>query len=310
MLMIGPLHGQTGAAVKAAREVIEAIGKKGGREGLEEVAHLGGERAVREVMERAYAEGGEELVNQLVRHSDTYGAGILHGARRSPARFAEAFEQVPEELKSAAVHAIQREPELMAGLIMRHGDHALLAGARHPGVGPRALSAFGDDAAELLPKLTTDQVIRLNRLAPEIANAAPARKAELLDLIGQAPKRVLDLLEEHPKVLLTGAGLSAFLLAKDQILGGDEIIIGPDGVPRVVSKPGVAGRAMETGRETLNDFRRPIGYLLGVVGLGLAGWVGARIWRTILLSRIKIRAVEKEAREQARSVGPTEHSDR
>ena len=145
-----------------------------------------------------------------------------------------------------------------------------------------------------MSRVTTDQAVQLARLAPQIAKVPEPDRQRLMELIARAPGRVLDLLETHPKVLATSAALAGFLAAKDQLLGTDEIEIGPDGKPRVARKPGLVGTLTR-------EFHRPLSGIVGLVGLAIAVWAAIKLWATYRVSRAKVTAAEKRA-----GSGPTE----
>ncbi len=231
--------GQGTMLIKGAAALVQQLGIRGGAGAAQEIATLGGQRGVQQILENAAKEGGNQLADKLTRYSLNYGPAILRGAKDTPQIFVSAFEKLPEQLRVGALQEIRRQPEEMQKLILQYGDTVLVAGARHPSVGPEVLSKIGGESAEFLVRQPTDQVIRVARLADDVAKAPAAERKALLSMIQQAPEKTLHLLEANPNILRTGAALTAFLLAKDQILGSSDIIIGPDGKPIVVRKPGV-----------------------------------------------------------------------
>jgi len=155
----------------------------------------------------------------------------------------------------------------MARLTGEFGETALEIGARHPSVGPSVLSKIGRESSEFLITHPTDQVIRVSRFSDDIAKATSAQRHDLIELISRAPEKTLNLLETHPNILKTSAALGAFLAAKDQILGTKEVIIGPDGKPVTVGKPGALGTLMEA---VENVIKFPLAILSVVAGLVIA----------------------------------------
>jgi len=259
--------GQAGLAVRAARSLIEQIGLRGGKSASEEVVRLGGEKAVQEVLEKAAKEGGEELVERTARYSVEYGPVVLRGAKESPLHFISALDKLPPTLRIGAIQELRREPELMLRLVADYGETAFEVAARHPSVGPSVLSKIGRESSEFLVTHPTDQVIRVARLSEDIARASPAQRRDLMYLIGKAPEKTLNLLETHPNVLKTGATLAALLMVKDQILGTEEIVIGPDGMPVKIGKASLLeGIVKEIG----NIIKNPLAILAAVAGLVIA----------------------------------------
>jgi hypothetical protein len=259
--------GQGALAIRSARSLVEQIGVRGGKTASEEVVRLGGEKAVQEVLEKAAKEGGEVLVEKTARYSVEYGPIVLRGAKDSPLRFISAFEKLSPSLRTGAVQGMRREPELMTRLIGEYGETALEVAARHPGAGPSVLSKIGRESSEFLVSHPTDHVIRVARLSDDIAKASPAQRRDLMLLISRAPEKTLNLLETHPKVLMTGAALTAFLAAKDQILGTEEIVIGPDGKPVTIGKTSaLRGVVKELG----NIVKDPLAIFAAVAGVIIA----------------------------------------
>jgi hypothetical protein len=263
--------GQGALAIRTARSLVEQIGVRGGKTASEEVVRLGGEKAVQEVLEKAAKEGGDVLVEKTARYTVEYGPVVLRGAKDSPLHFISAFERLPPTLRTGAIQEMRREPELMTRLIGEHGEKALEVAARHPSVGPRVLSKVGRESSEFLVSQPTDHVIRVARISDDIAKASPAQRRDLMHLISRAPEKTLNLLETHPKVLMTSAALTAFLAAKDQILGTEEIVIGPDGKPVTVGKTSaLRGVIKELGnivKDPLAIFAAVAGFIIVLVAL-------------------------------------------
>ena len=260
-------YGQAAVAGKVVRELVEQIGIRGGKSASEELVRLGGEKTVQEVLEKAAKEGGEALVEKTARYSVEYGPIVLRGAKESPLKFISAFEKLPPNLRTGAIQEMRRETELMARLAGDYGETALEIGARHPGVGPTVLSKIGRESSEFLVTHPTDQVIRVSRFADDIARATPAQRSDLMALISRAPEKILNHLETHPNVLKTSATLGAFLVAKDQLLGTKEVIIGPDGKPVTFGKVGALGALGET---VENVLKSPLAIFSAVAGLVIA----------------------------------------
>ena len=131
----------------------------------------------------------------------------------------------------------------------------------------------------------TDQVIRLARLADDIGKAPPAERKALLSMIQQAPEKIFNILETHPNILKTGAILTGFLMSKDQILGSQEVIIGPDGKPMMRRKPGIIEILME---QVTGILKIPLIIIAAVVGLILALGSLPYIWQLLRFGKPKL----------------------
>jgi hypothetical protein len=275
-----------------AIDLVEQVAKKGGREAAEEIARIGGERAAEELLERAAKEGGQELAEKLAREATEHGVVILRGAKESPARFVKAFEELAPNMRAGALQAVSREPELMSGLVSQFGREALEIGAKHPGVGSSLMKTFGREGVEVVQKLSRDEAIQMARLSKEIAAVPAVQRSQLFELLAKAPGKVTDLLEKNPKVLMTAAGLTAFLASKDQILGPKPVIVDPDGT--IHPAPGLVEKVLE-------KFKQPLSAVIGVMGVAIAGLAGIKLWATYRISRIKVTSAARQFRAEGRN---------
>jgi hypothetical protein len=290
-------NAQAGWVAKMAGDLAEALIRKGGQQGAKELTELGGETLAREALEKAAQEGGEKLAQRVADLALEHGAALLKVAKQSPSKFVSVFDELTPAMQKAAAQAITREPDRMARLFSTVGKQALKAAALHPGVGSQVVEALGPEGAEALGRVRTDQAIQLGRLAPKIAGVAEPQRRTLMEMIEQAPERIMDLLEKHPKVLLTGAGLASFIAAKEQILGGAEIITDRNGVVRVVEKPGFLQR---TWRQTTETFKTPLSSFLCIAGLIALAWGGIKVWAAVRLEKAKVRIKEAQMSQEAR----------
>lgn len=174
---------------------------------------------MRELIERAVREGGERLVERVVQYGSHYGPSALVAIEPSPSQMIRALDRLPPDLIQPAIRAAARDPGLISRLVSAYGDGALEVMARQPGVGSALVEKLGEDGIRMSNYLTTDQAVRLARHASEIAAFPSAQRNQLLDAMAKAPAQVLDFLEAHPKALLTAGGVSAFIAAKENILG-------------------------------------------------------------------------------------------
>ena len=259
---------------QAIRELATIVAEQLGRKEAGELAKFGGDAAVRQLFERAVQEGGEATARQLAKYAEEYGVAALRAAEFAPGRMVPALNSVGGELVRPAIYAAAREPAVITKLVTDFGDDALRLAARHPGVGPKIATTLGREGIETGLKLPTNEAVRFARYADDIA-ASPvprATKNKLLDAMAKAPKRILDEIEKHPKVLMTAAGCATLImLAHDQ--KGD--LFGSPGDESTPPRPGFIERLFKVGFEA---FKAPISVVMVIVGIGLAGWFGAKIW--------------------------------
>ena len=252
--------------LRGAAQLVKILVDRGGTKAASEISTLGGEKIVQEVFDKAAKEGGEQLAGKLERYSLEFGPSVLRGAKESPSKFVAALETLPESLRAGAIQGVSREPELMATLTQKYGSIALESAAKHPGVGPTVLRKLGAESSEFLGSQSTDQIVRVARLSDGIAMAPPVERKALLAMIRQAPEKTLNLLEINPNVLKTAAVLTAFLASKDQILGATDVVIGPDGRPVVLRKPGIVEKLSEA---ALGLFEKPLTIVAFFFGIAL-----------------------------------------
>lgn len=247
LMFVGPPRiamGQVSQATEAAaKELITVMLREGGQEVASELTELGGQAAVDALLQRAAREGGETLVERVTQYGGHYGPSALKTIELSPSQMVRALDRIPPDLILPAIQAAAREPQLLSQLVSAYGEQVLEVAARQPGVGADLIENLGKDGIRLGNLLTTDQAVMLARHADDIAALPMAQRSQLMDAMMKAPARVLDYLEMHPKVLLTAGGVSAFIAAKDNILGNAIRPIGrqasPQGlVERVITRLG------------------------------------------------------------------------
>ncbi|MEI6394529.1 MAG: hypothetical protein WCT12_25910 [Verrucomicrobiota bacterium] len=299
---------QLGWVAKAARQLVEGVAAKGGQQAAKELAEMGGDVFAREALEKAAQEGGEKLAQKLVSQTIEYGPALLKVSKSSPSQFISAFEELTPAMQKAAAQAMTREPDLMAQLFSNVGRDALTAAGKHPGVGTKVMETLGREGAETLGKITTDQAIQLSRLAPQLAKVAEPERRTLMEMIGKAPGKTLDLLEMNPKVMLTGAGVGLLIANREQIFGGAEIATDKDGVVRIVKKPGFIERMWG---QTTETFSAPLGALIWIAASIVLGWGAIKLWAVFRIEQSKVRInaahlaqEDKRAREQVGSTQP------
>lgn len=287
-----PLEASIGLGRKAAQEVVEHLVRTGGSKAAREIAEFGGEQAVREVLRRAAQEGGEAMARQTALLVRTHGVSALRAVRNSPALMVRNLNALPESMVGRAIAAINHHPAAMQSLVARYGDDALRVAARHPGVGQNVAETLGREGISTALRLQTPQAIQLNRLAPAIREVPANQRGQVLEMIGRAPERILGLLERHPKVLYTSAGVGVLLAYKENLVGGDELVQNPDGTWEVVQKSGMVGRTASNLFDMTAVHYGLIG-LFSLLGVFLAGKATISLVAQWRLARIRERNLEK-----------------
>jgi hypothetical protein len=209
----------------------EAVARFGGR-GTRELAELGGREAAEKLLARVSAAGGERLARRTVSLVRELGPEGLRGPADGARDHDRALDALPAGMRGSAVEAVNRAPDQMVPLVRRHGESALRAAARHPGAGPKLLETFPARGAALADRLSTDQVIGLLRHREAIRRLPAGDRNRLLDAVARTPGRIVDYLERHPRVLYTGAGLTAVLNLGNRAMRPDGAVREPDGTTR------------------------------------------------------------------------------
>lgn len=278
-------QGQAAVIRKPAQEVIEALGRylgrTGGRDIAEELVQLGGETAVRRIAERAVREGGDDALNALIRVTRTHGRDAIRAADNAVdiPRLLRAVDDLPEGMSGQAIRRLAdgAEGRILAEAVERFGSRALRAEVRHPGIGGNLVRHFGDDGAELATRTSRDQAITISRHADDIAKLPETQRAGVLRMLREDTDRATAFIgrfvEKNPgKILFTAASTTIILANAEKVLGGGEIVIGPDGEPIFVPKPGWFERQV-------NSAMRPVFVVvLPIFAIGLAGWLSIKLW--------------------------------
>jgi hypothetical protein len=255
------------------------LSREGGEEAATKISQEVGETMVERVAVKVTSEGGEQSLESVSVLVAKHGPDIMRALDNSPSvtPLIKALDELPADQipKAAARLAAGPQGKELAETTIRYGSKTLSAEVAHPGVGGYFVKALGTDGASLCEKLTTDQAIALGRHVDDIAALPPSQRSELLKLAATQTDRFVQFIgrfvEQNPgKVLFTAAGTGVVLSEAERILGGDEIVLGPDGVPMVITKPGVVGRAGQAVTETVIA---PVGEGISWLSRGLAAVV-------------------------------------
>lgn len=280
----------------AVKEIVEVLGKQGGKAATKELAELGGEIAVRETLEAVAKETGEQGVKEVVELCGKYGLDAVRAARCSPGRTAKMVGGIAEELRPAALKALARKEdiEVLTRIPSELAQSGLEAAARHPGVGAQVVDHLGTQGATLTNRLTTDEIIKVARQMTEIERLDPVSKRSLTDAIVKSPKQILDYLETHPRILASSTGITILLANKEAIFGGKgDVQYDKDGNPQYIPKPGLLERSV------IQPLMR---YIVPIVACILAMWGGGRVywgWKTRRLKYEMAKSKSTTQRDQS-----------
>lgn len=297
---------QTTVLREGAERLLQAtarfFGKAGAREIGEELAEYGGETFVRSMAQRLLREGGEEALEKVVALTAQYGPDVLRAFDNSPSptTLLRALDEVPSDQVGPAIRRLSagRPGQSLATLVQSHGADALRIEIAHPGVGVRLVQNLGDDGIRLSQRLGRDEAITVARHAEDIAKLPSDQKGNVLRLLHEDTKRMVEFLgrfvERNPgKTLFTAATTTIVLANAESVLGGDDIILDEDGNPQVVSKPGLLGR---TARTTASHVLRPVvDVVITVIVMGASAWISVKLWCAYRMHRLQLTLAEQTA---------------
>lgn len=293
---------QGGLVRKPIQEISEAIGKwlgkTSGRELTEEIAGLGGEAALRELAERTLLEGGDDALSSLIRLTKAHGPDVLRATKNSPniPTVLKALDNLPEGIVKQASRrlAAGEEGRLLARLVDELGESVLIAEVRHPGIGGRLVGDLGDDGFQLATKLSTEDAVALAKHSGDIASLPTSQQKELLKLLQNKPAESVGFMnrfvDKNPGKILFTAAVTTFVLTNpERILGGGEIVIGPDGKPQFVPKPGLLERLVGSIVGRVFQVLLPIIVVVASIWLIIKAWFWYRLCKlkhTVAISKI------------------------
>ena len=287
---------------QVAQDVVEEataqIFKQAGKEAVEQLDEMGGKAAVTEVLQKASDEGGDALVKRATRYTLEDGPIALRVIGNSPAKMVDALDGLAPELRTAAMDAVQRDPTTLTAIVRQYGSGALEAAARQPGIGEKLVATLGSDGISLSRQLGTDDAILLARHADEIEQLAPVQRTAVLRKIADSPRRILDFLESHPKILLTTAGVAPVIGTKDDLLGDrGSSVVRNDGT--VITTPPHPGLLERLYRPTIALVEQPVAWIGEVAAGGLAVWIAIHLYGKWRIRRLRYLAEKNQIEAHA-----------
>jgi hypothetical protein len=235
LIVLSLLSVQSAAARKLAREVAETFGREA-------------------------VEAAEPRVLKLVEAYGDEAAGVLRKAGLPGVQAIERFGapglKILGRWGDDGLRLLTLEGDTAVAAVARYGDDAAGLMIRHPGIGRQLLQEFGEQA--LRSRLTTESVVTLNRLAPQIKGSG--RASEILSVVEKSGDRVCEFLWRNKGTIFIASVLATFLHDPQPYL---------DGVKQLVVQPatGVAREAASRTNWTA---------VVVVALLILSAWAGIR----------------------------------
>lgn len=224
-------HAQDVLARRAVTELIEGYAESWAKQFDKDLVEIGGENTLREVIEKAAAEGGDDLVRQVVALGKSSGPRAIKALEGDPALMTKAIRGLPDGTVADAVIEASRQPALMAKLVRAHGKDVLTAAARHPGIGTQVIEEFGVAGLKATRNLSTEEVILLAKVKG-FSELPKASQGKFIFLLDRDPRAVTNALKQV-------AGGTAIVLSADFIKEIEKVIFPEDGKAWLLINPPV-----------------------------------------------------------------------
>ena len=193
----GKLIGETvEAAAKKSGKVLSPAAKKLAAEALETAVKHYGDDAL-----KVASQGGLEAIQGMSRYGDDFLRLTSHS---------------PQAARSLALHADELMP-----IAQRIGPDFMRLESKVPGLGTKAVSVFGDDAAKTLNKFSANDTAKLIALGSKADSPATAKL--LLQKADQSGGQILKYLD-YKKILGVGLSAAAIIAASKTADGFAEVI--------------------------------------------------------------------------------------
>ena len=304
VVMLSLTIGTAGLAVASpAAPVVKALSrwfvKEFGQEGTEKLGKEVSEVVVERVTAKVIKEGGEESLEQVSVMVAKHGSDVLRAIDNAPSTksILRALDDLPADEAAKAVTrlAAKETGSELAEATARYGAGALRAELRHPGLGGRMVSMFGDDGASLCGKLSKDQAVNFGRHMDDIAKLPPGQRNAILGMISTQSDRMCrfmgNFISKNPgKILFTASGTTIVLANSERIFGDAEIVYDPEGNPMLVQKRGLLAPLFNVVGDGFGFVITGLGV---VVILAVAAYATIKLWKIWKGQKIEMLAAEK-----------------
>jgi hypothetical protein len=177
---------------------------------------------------RVEMEGAEVLARKIKRLAIEHGDAVLAAARKGGPEAVRLIERAGVHGEQAArvlarygpeAARIVERPALME-LVERHGEDAVRALLRHPGLAEPVVAALGKPGARALAAVNPRNARRLAMMVEDGSLRRIGRVEEVLGVVERYGDRALDFVWRHKGALTVGTLLTAFLRDPARFLGG------------------------------------------------------------------------------------------
>lgn len=171
--------------------------------------------------------GGEKCAERALMYSKIYGLKALKTIEVSPVKIIEALERTPTKYKPNIFSIVKANGENVVKRLETEGVDFLILEAKFPNYGFK-ISELGKATTEIATKLDISKkdAFCLAKNVPSlkaVKKASPFAFSGFLAKLESAPKKTIEMLEKNPKVLFSGAALTAFLGAKEEFMASSPL---------------------------------------------------------------------------------------
>ncbi len=222
---IQPLEAQVSPVARSsARELVAYFSKKGA---TREVAKFGGEAGIGKSLDAIAKTGGKKCVEEAAKYASAHGLRALKAIELSPEKIIRALEKTPPKDRKILIHIVNSNKRLISENLTKGSEEFLVLEAKYPGLG-LDIFKLGDDVCKIANTLPKSDVLRIAQRSDallRVQKASPKQYQGFAEALKKTPSKILDTLEKHPKVLLSGTALAAYLGSRNELLNlvGDVI---------------------------------------------------------------------------------------
>ncbi len=200
--------GTATAVINGAKDTISFIANKFGKDAIEKE---GGELVVKTGAENAIEKYGDSVI-PIMKNLGPSAVTIIN-------KHGEDSIYILNKWETEGLILLKRSGDSVIPFYKEYGDEAIQICINHPVVGEKLIQNYGAKGIKLGKSLSTDEIIKMVRWAPELKEKG--QLDNFADLVNQKGSTVFDKINElikNNKTFLTGAGAVLYVLDNPEIL--------------------------------------------------------------------------------------------
>lgn len=206
-----------------AKQIAKTISKKS----ITELSQVGGEAGIKQTLEKIVLQTGEAGITNTQKYVALYGTSALTAIETSPKIVLDALN-IANPKQQKRIIAISQSNN---ALVEKLGTYGLILECKYPNFAERISQLGNDDITKLalqnMSKVEVAILAKNTKPLLAVKNADISQFKKFVDNLKSSTKKTIELLEKNPKVLFTGAGLTAFISAKEELIGENGAIRKP-----------------------------------------------------------------------------------